>query len=200
MPNCENCNLEHPGTYGSGRFCNSKCARGFATKAKRAEINQCTSQTLTGRSHPHEGQQPSLETRIRIGKGVVKTTTLRFLERVEIWYSSSENLYPKWIPSLRNFLYRALRLKRGDGCEKCGWNVVHPTTGLIPLQIHHVNGDQSNNCSTNVQLLCPNCHSLTPNFGALNAKKLWLGEQVSNLQPLGSEPSAPPIVLPPKNV
>lgn len=35
MKNCENCKSEHDGTYGSGRFCSTKCARGFSTKAKR---------------------------------------------------------------------------------------------------------------------------------------------------------------------
>ena len=29
---CENCNNDHDGTYGKGRFCSVKCARGFASK------------------------------------------------------------------------------------------------------------------------------------------------------------------------
>ncbi|MCQ2975068.1 MAG: endonuclease domain-containing protein [Bacteroidales bacterium] len=37
---CENCNCEHDGSYGSGRFCSCKCARCFSTKAKRKEINE----------------------------------------------------------------------------------------------------------------------------------------------------------------
>ena len=36
---CENCEKEHNGSYGSGRFCNNICARGFSTKLKRKEIN-----------------------------------------------------------------------------------------------------------------------------------------------------------------
>ena len=40
MKACENCNTPHDGSYGSGRFCSSKCARGFSTKAKRVEINE----------------------------------------------------------------------------------------------------------------------------------------------------------------
>lgn len=44
---CENCNLNHDGEYGSGRFCNNKCARGFSTKAKRKEINEKVSKSLT---------------------------------------------------------------------------------------------------------------------------------------------------------
>jgi hypothetical protein len=39
MKTCENCGTEHIGNYGSGRFCSSKCSRGFSTKAKRSEIN-----------------------------------------------------------------------------------------------------------------------------------------------------------------
>ncbi len=45
---CENCEKEHEGSYGSGRFCCCKCARGFATKNKRKEINEKVSQKLKG--------------------------------------------------------------------------------------------------------------------------------------------------------
>lgn len=43
---CENCSCEHRGEYGSGRFCCVKCARSFATKARRTEISQRVSKTL----------------------------------------------------------------------------------------------------------------------------------------------------------
>jgi len=43
---CENCDKEHDSSYGSGRFCSSKCARGFSTKAKRKEINEKVSKKL----------------------------------------------------------------------------------------------------------------------------------------------------------
>ena len=46
---CENCSTEHDQKYGSGRFCSSKCARGFATKAKRTEINKKVSSKLLNR-------------------------------------------------------------------------------------------------------------------------------------------------------
>lgn len=48
MKICENCKSKHDGTYGSGRFCSSKCARGFSTKAKRKEINEKVSKKLKG--------------------------------------------------------------------------------------------------------------------------------------------------------
>ena len=48
-------------------------------------------------------------------------------------------------------------------CECCGiseWN-GKPLT----LQLHHINGIHNDNRLSNLQLLCPNCHSQTENFG-----------------------------------
>lgn len=43
---CENCDNDHNGEYGSGRFCSVKCAKCFSTKAKRSLINEKISKTL----------------------------------------------------------------------------------------------------------------------------------------------------------
>ena len=53
-------------------------------------------------------------------------------------------------------------------CEKCNWGEEHPITHTVPLAVHHIDGDCTNNKIENLQLLCPNCHSLTENFGSLN--------------------------------
>ena len=53
-------------------------------------------------------------------------------------------------------------------CEKCGWGEKNPITNTTPLQIHHIDGNCKNNKEENLQLLCPNCHSLTETFGRLN--------------------------------
>lgn len=47
MKKCENCQKEHEGIYGSGRFCSSKCARGFSSKEKRFIINETVSKKLS---------------------------------------------------------------------------------------------------------------------------------------------------------
>ena len=51
MKACENCEVEIHQVYGSGRFCSSKCARGFSTKNKRKEINERVSIKL--KKNPH---------------------------------------------------------------------------------------------------------------------------------------------------
>ena len=53
-------------------------------------------------------------------------------------------------------------------CQLCKWSEINPTTGIVPLEINHVDGDGFNNHLNNLQLICPNCHSLTHNFKALN--------------------------------
>ena len=54
MKTCENCEKEHNGSYGSGRFCSAKCARGFSTKAKRSLINEKVSKKLSKIKKTHQ--------------------------------------------------------------------------------------------------------------------------------------------------
>lgn len=53
-------------------------------------------------------------------------------------------------------------------CEICGWDKINPVTNKSPLEIHHKDGNYMNNSPDNLQVLCPNCHSLTDNYKALN--------------------------------
>ena len=58
--------------------------------------------------------------------------------------------------------------KYGEKCMKCGWNKVNPKTSKVPIQLEHIDGNSENNSLDNLKILCPNCHSLTPTYGALN--------------------------------
>lgn len=66
-------------------------------------------------------------------------------------------------------------------CEICGltdW-LGKPLT----MQLHHVNGDGSDNRLENIQFLCANCHSQTDTYGAKNrhrAQKLRLVDPLPN--------------------
>lgn len=58
--------------------------------------------------------------------------------------------------------------KNNYKCQKCGWGEKNVFTGRLPLEIHHVDGDHKNNKEDNLEVLCPNCHSLTENYKAAN--------------------------------
>ena len=59
----------------------------------------------------------------------------------------------------------------GEQCQLCGWEELNTHSKKIPIHIHHIDGNTMNNHPENLQLLCPNCHSLTETFGALNSGK-----------------------------
>lgn len=69
---------------------------------------------------------------------------------------------------IHKYVKRYLLEKYNNSCQECGWNKENPHTHNIPLQIHHIDGDCTNNSEDNLQLLCPNCHALTENFGSRN--------------------------------
>lgn len=61
---------------------------------------------------------------------------------------------------------QAIVALRGHKCEKCG--LSEWIGNSIPLEVHHIDGDNLNNVLENLQLLCPNCHALTDNYRGKN--------------------------------
>lgn len=65
---------------------------------------------------------------------------------------------------------RRLKLELAhDACSQCGYN-KHRDDDTSILQIDHIDGDSSNDDFSNLRVLCPNCHALTPAFGPRNKK------------------------------
>ncbi|MGQ0585577.1 MAG: HNH endonuclease signature motif containing protein [Gammaproteobacteria bacterium] len=69
---------------------------------------------------------------------------------------------------------QSLRLKRyllqqkilDARCSQCGGDIWQGQP--IPLELDHRNGDCRDNELSNLRLLCPNCHALTPTYRGKN--------------------------------
>ena len=78
------------------------------------------------------------------------------------------NKYPIQSYKLKNRLLKENFLE--PVCYSCG--LEEWMEKLIPLELHHVDGDNIDNNLSNLQLLCPNCHALTNNYRGKNIIKL----------------------------
>ena len=66
--------------------------------------------------------------------------------------------------TIRDYLIK----KSNYACSLCGWDKVNKVTGVCPLEIDHIDGNHKNNSPENLQVVCPNCHSLTATYKVLN--------------------------------
>ena len=72
----------------------------------------------------------------------------------------TENSTPR-AHQLRRSLVAIGRIYECESCEHKGDWAGKP----LVLEVHHKNGNRRDNRAENLQFLCPNCHSQTPNFG-----------------------------------
>lgn len=154
MKTCEYCNKEHDGKFATGRFCNRKCSNGFSTKNKRQDINKKVSEKLKGKKS-NGWKYVSVESK-RIG-GI--NSCKKRKERIS-------NLSFE-LTSQAERKRRVLK-QQDNKCNICRMKewIMSP----LLLQLHHKDGNKYNNKRINLEYLCPNCHSITENYGFKNKK------------------------------
>ena len=70
--------------------------------------------------------------------------------------------------NVSNYIKKYLKEKYGDRCSRCGWDTPNPFINKVILEIEHIDGNSTNNKEDNLDQICPNCHSLTGTYKALN--------------------------------
>ncbi len=146
---CEHCNHPLPYQKRTQKFCNHSCRATYQNLARSKQITwTCKGCGKNTTSLPHK-------------KKIYCDNNCQGLK-------ITQDMLDKFVLGLISFrptLKRLLIHKVGDYCFNCKlteWQGVK-----IPLELHHVDG-VDNNFQSNLQLLCPNCHALTPNWKGKN--------------------------------
>ena len=148
------------GSPTKSKFCSNKCSATFNnhTRVRKAAIpvrlcEECGEMT----------KNPQF-----CGQSCFRA--FREKRHIEDWKAGKESgMTPSGVicDTVRKYIFT----KYGRQCAKCGWCEVNMTSGRVPVQIDHIDGDFRNCSEENLIVLCPNCHSLTPTYMTLNRGK-----------------------------
>lgn len=158
---CPNCNKElvpdENESYSSfkiRKFCNQSCSATYNNSRKPKKEYFC------------EFCNKKLKRKGKYCNGTCQQKYI-YSKYIERWEQGLEDGV-KGSYETSEYIRRYLYDKYENKCCKCGWNEVNPYTNKIPLEIEHIDGDYTNNKEENLELLCPNCHSLTATYKGAN--------------------------------
>lgn len=143
--------------YPQKKFCSNSCAATY-NNLRRPRKNSKILYCINCGKELHHPQKKFCSSSCQ-GELQYKTNVTNWLNGEN--KTVSNGLIPRYI---RRYLMNL----HNNKCEKCGWSQINPATGNVPLEVHHKDGDCFNNLLSNLELLCPNCHSITENYKALN--------------------------------
>lgn len=144
------------------RFCNSSCAASFNNKIRNRKKKSKPIRFCSYCGKPLKRTQMKFCSQDCINNK-------KYYDYIKKWENGEENGI-SGTSGISKYIRKFLFEKNNYKCQKCGWGEINPTTNKIPLQVHHIDGNCLNNSKENLELLCPNCHSLTPNYGSTNKK------------------------------
>ena len=150
---CKNCNNKFKTLKSNkGIFCSQKCSAIFNNKKRKKYNNLC----LYCGNKCHNKIYCNIKCK------------QKYNER-KIFNEIENNKFSRKYNSTESRWYKKyLIYKYGEKCMKCGWKERNLTSGNIPIELEHKDGNSNNNNLNNLELLCPNCHSLTPTYKGLN--------------------------------
>lgn len=154
---CKNCGKIIPWKHRENEYCSSSCAAQITNLGQRRVhsnrfCKNCGKELLSSQK-----KYCSVDCQQEFEQ---KEYIQRWKDGLETGLSGKYGISER----LRRYFFDKYNCK----CQNCGWGEENPITHKIPLQLHHIDGDCTNNREENLKLLCPNCHALTENFGSLN--------------------------------
>ena len=159
---CLNCGKEipigsmKPNEYNQRKFCSHSCRASYNNSLREKKYNYCL----------NCGAKTSTKNKYCSAKCQWDYLQKEWEKK---WLAGEVdgNNNSEWIETkdrVRTYLFN----KYNSKCSQCGWGEINPYTNTIPLEIHHIDGDPYNTVPENLDLLCPNCHSLTDTYRGAN--------------------------------
>lgn len=185
LSKCLNCGCVFESTYVGKKFCSHSCSATFNNKHRTQSIETRVkiSRKIQSQAKGFDGNYKELKIyerdgcckycgkKLRNKRSIFCDNTCyskyKRDEYITRWKSGEEDgLSGKY--EIRKCVRDFLMENANNSCESCGCNLVNPFTHKSILQIHHKDGDCTNNRPENLQVLCPNCHAMTENYGSRN--------------------------------
>ena len=167
---CPCCGKVIPFEKRDNTYCSQSCAAIMSNKKRKIHIDSVKVQRRSG----------ELKTCIGCGKQYIakrgstgKYCSLKCLanhkynQYIEDWKQGKVSGLVGY--NISKHIRRYMLEKAHNKCQRCGWSEQNPVTGKVPLDIHHKDGNFANNKEENLEVLCPNCHSLTDTYKRLNS-------------------------------
>ena len=146
---CEQCGIEHDGTYGSGRFCCRSCSNKWVALHQSEEAKSIKIAKGAHNLLEHKGWKLSKEKNIEVAKKGAEARAVTMKSRRRDWLTSvfegKEDPYKGGYTKFKNILIE-FGFKTSV-CENC--NLSEWMGKDIPLELHHIDGDHSNNKLSN---------------------------------------------------
>jgi len=176
---CKHCSGIIPYEKKTNTFCSQHCSAIFNNLiSKHPNGYKCEYETV-GYEKPCEycGKTVKRNRKIKSGVRVFCSASCCSFYYTEQKLKNNQHVKES---TLRRYLIH----KRGHKCEgkDCGLSTWMGKP--VPLDLHHKDGDATNNAPENLELLCKNCHGQTDNYGAKNigrgTRKNYYKKQTNN--------------------
>lgn len=157
---CKNCNEI---ISADRKFCSRSCSVSYNNKQKEKTFIKCLNCEKDVHVYPNQVKYKKFCCAACSGSYRSKHRQLHQSILIEKGEAVSDHI------ESNNAIYRKyLITKHGIACMKCGWNKINQYTNKVPIEMNHIDGNSANTCLENLELLCPNCHSLTSTHKGAN--------------------------------
>lgn len=159
---CKNCNstINYCKGIQNKKFCNIKCSTNYNNKLNKNTIEPHVCLNCNSTFNAYKTDRKFCSPKCS-SDHVHKSTVQKWLNKeITGWTGKAKQL----CGFVRKYLYST----RGTACSECGWDEKHPIDNLPLTEVDHIDGNAENCDPSNLRILCPNCHSMTPTYRARN--------------------------------